>query len=255
MTKAHKFILPGYRHLRNVVIVDDSTLDFHYMERLIRRLSPAIELAHAPDFGILLQLIQQRKPALLICNTRVGRRSLFSFYDRNEQLHDIPILIVSKHTELALQAFQRRMVHFIKKPARFEDLADAFFRVEECYKMKAAMRHNEQNLYLPVLRERALSYVPFTDVVYLRASGSYTYIMLQNKERLCVSRNLGYYEGQLPAFFLRINKSVMINLHFIKRIYKDNTYIEVGDTHTFEISIRRRSYVLKQIQLFHSGML
>lgn len=253
MTKAHKFILPVYRHLKDIIIVEDSMVDYHYLCRLIRKINPSFELFHATDFSILLELLEQRRPTLIIYNTRVGRRSAFSFYDRHEQLHDIPFLIVSQHTELALQAFQRRAVHFIKKPARMEELADAFRRVEEGYKMRSAFEHNEQSLYLPVLRDKALYYVPYTDVVYLRASGSYTFIVLQSREQICVSKNLGHYEALLPGFFVRINKSVIINIRFIKRIYKDNTGIELGDLAAFDISIRRRPNVLKQIQMFLSG--
>jgi len=114
MTKAHKFILPDYRHLKDIIIVEDSMVDFHYTSRLIRKISPSFELFHAPDFNTLMQLLKRRKPSLVIYNTRVGRRSFFSFYDRNEPLHDIPFLIISQQTELALQAFQRKAVHFIK---------------------------------------------------------------------------------------------------------------------------------------------
>lgn len=255
MTKAQKIVLSSYRHLKDIIILDDSQLDSHYLARVIRKINPGFEILHSTDFQALLQQVDTRRPSLLISDTHVGRRSFFPFYDKHEELHDIPFLIVSQQTEYALMAFQRKALHFIKKPARIDELTEGFMRAEETYRMQAALRYNEQPLYLPVHREKALHYVPFTNVVYLRASGSYTYIVLDTRERLCVSKNLGYYESLLPTFFIRINKSVMINIHFIKRIYKDRTRIELSDAYTFEISIRRRAAVLKHIQMFHTGLL
>jgi DNA-binding LytR/AlgR family response regulator len=55
--------------------------------------------------------------------------------------------------------------------------------------------------------------VPVRDVVAISSSANYTLLWLKDASRLIVRRTLKTWEEQLPADFMRVHRTTLINLH------------------------------------------
>lgn len=85
---------------------------------------------------------------------------------------------------------------------------------------------------------KAVKYIPFEDVLYLQAEGSYTYVFERNGTGKYLSAyTLGYIEQKLICpFILRVHRSYMVNLKYItgmvgNSIRINNIIIPVGRTY------------------------
>jgi two-component system LytT family response regulator len=74
------------------------------------------------------------------------------------------------------------------------------------------------------------------NILYIEASDNYSIIYLSQKSEVLITKNLKYFEENLPSNqFIRINRSNIINKNFVtqfdtKNIYIDNIGFSISDT-------------------------
>jgi len=75
-------------------------------------------------------------------------------------------------------------------------------------------------------------------ILYFMADGSYTDIVLCDEKKETISQSIGRLEEILPDQFFRINRSVIINLSYLRRIdrhKKECILTESGKEYIFPI--------------------
>ena len=72
------------------------------------------------------------------------------------------------------------------------------------------------------------------DVCYFKAEGSYTQIFFTDNTSLLVSKNLKHFEFILSEIqnFVRIHRSFMVNINFVKKISKKDGGLVFLENHT-----------------------
>ncbi len=75
-------------------------------------------------------------------------------------------------------------------------------------------------------------------VILLEADSNYTYIHLENGEKLVSSFTLGRHQAYFPAF-LRVNRKYLLNPHFITEFVPDKYRIKISGR-WYSISRRRK---------------
>ncbi|MBD2757432.1 LytR/AlgR family response regulator transcription factor [Spirosoma validum] len=105
---------------------------------------------------------------------------------------------------------------------------------------------------LKIYRQREGQMVlPITDLMFLRATGNYSWLHWKNGQRILLPRTLKYYEPQLPSgWFVRAHRNCIVNVRYIERIeflYPDKgglVHLHSGDV--LPVS-RRRWVAIKKI--------
>src|SRR5690606_26031454 len=91
-------------------------------------------------------------------------------------------------------------------------------------------------------------YIPIKpeDVVYCKASDSYTYIYMEHGGHYIVSRKLKDYDELLtPHNFLRIHRSFLINVNHIEKVNKlEGVSVLMSNGTELPVSNRRKEYLL-----------
>jgi len=66
---------------------------------------------------------------------------------------------------------------------------------------------------------------PVTDLMFIPATGNYSWLHWNDGQRILLSRTLKYYEPQLPdGWFVRPHRSCLVTIHYIERmeyLYRD----------------------------------
>jgi len=244
-----------FTHLNDIIILEDTIVDFTFLQRITQKLLPYASIRHAHSIERFRQLFEQSRPTLLICDIELGSENSLDFFNNNNILDDTPIIITSNHPEFAVPAFRLKAFHYLEKPVKMTELSEAFERIEAHYRAKTFSPQPPATQNLMVNTDKFISFLNMDEIVQLTADGPYTHIRQENGKITIVSKNLGSYEARLPAFFVRVNKSVIINMRFVDRIRKDNTLIEMRDHPPVEISVRRKVEVMEQIKKFFAGEL
>ncbi|MBD2755850.1 response regulator transcription factor [Spirosoma sp. BT704] len=60
---------------------------------------------------------------------------------------------------------------------------------------------------------------PVSDLMYLQASGNYSWLYWKDGQRMLMPRTLKYYMDRLPhEWFIRLHRNCVVNLHYIERM-------------------------------------
>ena len=91
--------------------------------------------------------------------------------------------------------------------------------------------------------------IPTKQIIYLEAAVNYTLVHTRNNGTFLSSRTIKYYEDLLDKMlFLRIHKSYIINLSFIKegKIGRKNREIKLACGTQLEVSRRRLKEIIER---------
>lgn len=126
------------------------------------------------------------------------------------------IVFVTSHEESVFGAFGQKTMGYLMKPALQAELDTILARVLE--------EHNEER-YIQIRNNEGMTEpVRLGDILFMRASGSYTEIvtihsMGSSTPYLLSTRKLGSYEQELKdSTFVRIHKSYLVNLEQVTNV-------------------------------------
>jgi DNA-binding LytR/AlgR family response regulator len=132
-----------------------------------------------------------------------------------------PIVFVTAHEEHAINAFDLRAVDYVLKPVREERLAEAVRRLVEGGVRPAA----ETDDQIPVERGGVTRFVRRADVRYVEAQGDYARLHTgpdSGRDSHLVRTPLAALEEQWgPAGFVRIHRSLLVNLAHVSEVRMD----------------------------------
>lgn len=122
-------------------------------------------------------------------------------------------IIVSRHPELALRAFESGVLDFVPKPTSRERLARALHRVTPTAPVAAPPPD-----YIALRRPGRIELLPVDDLVYVEGSDKYSELVLADGRRNFHDQGLGRMETTLPASFVRIHKSYLVRFSLVSRL-------------------------------------
>ena len=209
------------------VIVDDEPLARTRLKRLLAA-HPAIELAgEAGDGEAACRLIEEVSPDLVFLDVQMPGLSGFDVLAR---LHTRPrVIFITAHDEFAVRAFEEQAVDYLLKPvepARLEralarvtgtDPAGARFEEERLARLiDAVERRAAGPRRIAVRRGPKVILVEPASILFCRAEDKYTVLYTAEGEHI-LDRTIEDLEQSLdPSTFLRIHRSVLVNLACVK---------------------------------------
>lgn len=159
------------------------------------------------------------------------------------------VIFTTAHSEYAVKAVGMKAEAYLLKPIQPEELEGALNRVyESFYSVSNATLRNK----LSVPYADGIQLVPHEDIVYCQSNGNYTELFLSTNEKIMASKTLKYFGEILPQEqFLRIHKSYIVNLRYLKKYLKtDGGVVFLGNNITLPVSRTNREKLLK---LIHDG--
>ena len=204
-----------------VVVIDDEHLARQGIRQLLAA-HPSMQLVGEADSrDTALNLIKQEKPDAIFLDIHMPGGTGFDL------LHalDVPpkVVIVTAHSEHAVQAFDDEAVDYLLKPVGPARFAQAVVRLQAAF-LPARIAYPPA--FLPDdhicfrTPQRTLT-VPACDILALQAEGDFTRIFLKNSLPLLICVTLGQYEKLLPSPpFIRLDRSLILNLQAPLRLQR-----------------------------------
>lgn len=95
--------------------------------------------------------------------------------------------------------------------------------------------------------KKGLGLIEKDKIIYCKAAGRYTFFNTQEK-KMRIASNIKSIENRLcKKKFLRIHRSYIVNLDFIKEYLSETNEIILNNDEKLSISMRKRSLFLKTI--------
>lgn len=233
------------------IIVDDEAHARATLRIDLEEHCPEIEvLAQASSAEEARKLIEAKDPDILFLDILMpggtGLELLAQYPDRKFY----PV-IVSSHSEYAIQAIREAAFDFLLKPVDPDELKACMNRFIKL----SATPVSEEPVAEPLrsrleFREmKETRYVDLTDILYFRAHGSYTEIVTTS-EQFTVSKNLKRFEELLPEDkFFRINHNLIVNLLEVDRFIHEGHYALLKNGDHLVVSIRKKDQFLQRMRM------
>lgn len=170
----------------------------------------------------------KQQPDLIFLDINMPGETGFQFLASLPQ-RNFEVVFATAYDDYALQALKVSAVDYLVKPISIDDLQEALKKMRS--KQKESNRAEEKellenllhNIQHPLQTKIALPYVggvkfvELSEITHFEADSNYTIVHLSNLQKIVVSRVMHDFEDVVnPEQFLRIHKSYIVNLHYVK---------------------------------------
>ena len=252
------------------IIVDDEEHCRKNLAHLITEHFPEVELTgQAKDAEEARKLVQSLSPDLLFLDIDMPGENGFRFLESMPK-KDFSVVFVTAHDHYSIRALKASAVDFLLKPLLLSELKSAVARVFDLRAKKAENRDLADH-YLKSLQHLLSTYrqkeapkkltlpdihgfrlIDVEDIIRIQADNNYAVLFLKDGKKHTLSRPLGEIEKILdPASFIRVHKSHLINLRFLKEYStREGSALIMSDECKISVSRRRLPVFLEAIKAY-----
>lgn len=151
---------------------------------------------------------------------------------------DLPVVMVTSHTELAMDGYEVQAFRFLAKPIDQKKLHATLKAIENCL-------CSEDRVI--IVSDGVQRYLPCKSVCYIKCDNVYLDIVT-TKERYLVRQKLKEFMKQLSAnTFIQVHRSFVVNLQYVESFNGSHVYMQDGT----EIPVRKANREGFKIAMIH----
>lgn len=241
--------------MKKVIIVDDEDPARLLVKQYLNDYKDLVLLDECNNGVDAVKSINTFKPDLVFLDIQMPGLTGFEVLKKLD--HMPQIIFSTAFDEYAFQAFQVHALDYLLKPYTRERFAEAIRLVEQRSESYLTQIHNlvsslnDQETFLTNLlvsvRQKLIN-IPASDIIRIEANGDYANLVTTTKSFLS-NYGISALEKRLdPKSFTRVHRSAMININYIKEVYKYPSVYEVVMTNNEVVKVSR-SY-LENIRKF-----
>jgi len=207
------------------VIVDDEPLAISILSKYISKHDNLYLVKSFSRSTDALAYLQQHNVELLFLDIHMPKLDGIEFLKKIEKP---PLTIfTTAYRDYAVEGFELNATDYLVKPIRYERFADAIMKIESRINNKQSEKITPADEVLHIKMDRKNYRIPFNDILYLESNRNNVIIFTVNQNYKCVD-TLKNMITKLPANFVQIHRSFLVNKNFIKHYNKQE--IKVGLT-------------------------
>ena len=210
------------------IIIDDEQLARDLLVEFLESYEDIEIIAQCSKGSDAVKKIDELEPELIFLDVQMPGMDGFEVLEKIE--HKPYVIFTTAYDQYAIQAFDKNAVDYLLKPLDEERFGLAIKRALD------RIKHDQSNIeqlltnirksdesystHLFVQKSEKLLNIPSNEIMHLEASGDYT-VLTTAKDQYLSSSGIGKLEEKLdPEIFIRIHRSTIINLNFLKEIEK-----------------------------------
>lgn len=210
-----------------VVIIDDEKLARDLIRSFLSAYS-SMEIAAECENGFEgIKSINEYKPDLVFLDIQMPKLNGFEMLELIDE--DLNIIFSTAYDQYALKAFEVNAADYLLKPFSRERFDEAVKRViDRIEKSEPAAKStkeladnfvskNEILKRIVVKKNQKIEIIPVDQILYLEAQDDYVKIITKDGSSLKQNR-MKFFEVHLPDSFVRIHRSFLVNLNYVKQI-------------------------------------
>jgi two-component system LytT family response regulator len=246
----------------SAVLIDDERNGIDNLRQLLQTYCPSVTvLATALNAEEGRQVILQHQPELVFLDIQMPGKSGFDLLQSLPR-PNFEVIFVTAYDQYGIQAVKFAAVDYLLKPIDIAELEMAVQRATERSRLKKQnlqlenliqlvqqQQHKEQHrIALPTLKETRFVYT--RQIVRCESSNSYTSFVLDDGEKLLVSKPIFEYEEILKGYgFIRCHQSHLVNIRFVKSwVKEEGGYLLLENEEQVPVSKNKRETVKEALQ-------
>lgn len=230
------------------LIVDDEQFVIQDLRGLLEMNCPEIEVVGtANGSGEALKQIKALQPQLIFMDINLDEMSGLELV-RQMDTGSQRIIFVTAHDQFAVEAFKLSAVDYLLKPVDPDELVEAVRRAiedidkDQIHLQLTTLAHNlvpgSQKKKIVLSDMEGLHIIDIPEILWCHANGSYTEFVMQDGEKITVSKHLKTYERMLTEHgLMRVHRSYLVNIYNISKIERSKGELRMKSGGTLPISI------------------
>ncbi|MCA0931744.1 MULTISPECIES: LytR/AlgR family response regulator transcription factor [Lutimonas] len=223
------------------IIIDDERLAREEVKRALSNYPEFEVLGEAANADEAIVLIEKLQPDLLFLDIHMPEKSGF---DLLEELTMVPeVVFTTAYDQYAVQAFEVNALDYLVKPLREERFAMTIEKIKAGFSKPEVKKDPLPMHYKIFIKDgEQCHFIPLSDVRLIQSMDNYARLFF-NEEKAMIKRSLNLLQEKLdPNVFFRINRSQIINTHYIKEIhpyFNNKLQITLTSGEKLEVSSRQ----------------
>lgn len=237
------------------IIIDDEPAAIQRLLDLIAVFPETFHvIATAVNGKDAIELINKHQPDLIFLDIQMPEITGFELL---KHLNKIPLVVFcTAYDQYALQAFETNSIDYLLKPVKKERFEQTTLKLRNIKKdhdsgklltlldqlTKSSLK--KELTSITVRNNNRILFYKLEDIVCFKASDKYVGLFLKNGDEKLTDKSLAQLEEDLPDYFMRVHRSVIINIRFVRevQVYFNSRYsIIMNDDYQTRI-ISGRSY-------------
>lgn len=220
----------------SVLIADDEKLSREAVKLQLKTFDEFDVVAECKNGREALAQISQLMPDVIFLDIQMPYMNGLEVLAKLEGDYHPVIIIISAYDNYALKAFESDAIDYLLKPFtddRFKKTIEKTVRlskgtsdqppqttgsISELTKMLKEIYRDEQEMRLSIKDNTKISVIPASEILYIESLGNYVAVFIQGK-KFVHKETLQSLEKRLPATFIRIHKSAIVNSNYIKELH------------------------------------
>jgi two-component system, LytTR family, response regulator len=212
--------------MKKVAVIDDEAAGRTLIKQYLTEYPNLIVVGEANNGVDAIKIINEFKPDLIFLDIQMPGLTGFEIL---EHLEEIPQIIFSTaYDKYALQAFEVHAVDYLLKPYTRERFKHAVQRIRNeeqpnpvqplAESLLINSTHYPERILVQIGQK--LINIAVTDIIWIEADGDYARLITLNGKYLS-NYGISILEAKLnPNSFIRVHRSSLINLKYIKEVQK-----------------------------------
>jgi two-component system, LytTR family, response regulator len=218
----------------STILADDEMLARQKLRQMLLSEGEIQLIGECGTTAETVDLVRRQRPELLFLDIRMHGRDAFDVVSElsSDQSHPLPtIIFTTAHDSYALRAFEVHAADYLLKPFTADRLKTAIQRATQQIQSRQAPQPavtatGSANLYANriVFKSRGrILFLPVSSIRWIGAEENYVRICTEGESYL-LREPIGRLEEKLdPQLFLRVHRSSIVNLQFVKEVRTEST--------------------------------
>ncbi len=246
----------------HAIIIDDERTSRDTLRKMLERYCPELTvIAEADGYQKGLEVLRQLSPDVLFLDVQMPDGSGFKLLESLQGI-DFEVIFTTAYDSYAIQAIRFSALDYLLKPIDAAELKEAVEKVKKI-KEKPAVNKKVEVLIDSLQRperfpERVVLHtadtihvVDSSSIVRCESDDYYTRFYFKDESSLLISKTLKDVEEMLtPHHFIRVHKSHLVNIIFIRSFDKSSGGILLENGVLVPVSRRKKENLHSLLQQF-----
>lgn len=220
-----------------ILIVDDEPLAHKVLEGYCQKIDYIDIVGNCYDGISTLNFLNKHKVDAILLDIQMPDITGLELLDSLK--HNAPkVIFTTAYTEYALMGFDYdQVVDYLHKPIRITRFIKAIERLKKVLLLESDFQQNTQmeskaqsetkyEDFISLKDNKTLYHIKLDEINYIQSWGNYLKFFLKNNDIKIARKTISTIEENLPdASFLRIHKSYIVNINYVKAITGNQIHI------------------------------
>ena len=240
------------------IIVDDESIARNVLTNYLTKYCPIVEvIGEAEHIKEAVPLIQSLQPQLVFLDVEMPFGNAFDILEACKE-QQFETIFVTAYAEYSLKALNQSAAYYILKPIDITELITAVNKVqvallkEEQVNRTQILLQNlrskpeQQQIILPTIQ--GFDVIKTASITKLQAKGNFTSVHFTDGSSKLVCKFLKHFDDLLDHPFIRVHRSFIVNLNFIKSYSKSaGGFVTMQDGSEIEVSSSYKDRLFKEL--------